>query len=144
MKTATRIARCLVVVSPLLLSGCGMGYMEYMQRTCSPNINSCTSTRYHSQNNYQVLGTVEAQGEATCILGLVVQGKMGQGMLWDQAQSRYAGGFTGIKDICAVNEFQGILPPIYAQIRTTYVGTVVREAAGAAGPTQPPQTPANP
>jgi len=123
-----RLTACFLAVGLLvLLTGCS-GYMEYLQRSCNPNVNSCTSTRYHAQNNYQVLGVVEAEGEATCILGLVVEGEQGQGLLWRRARERFADRFTGIKDICAVNEFQGILPPIYARIKTTYIGTAVREA----------------
>jgi len=111
----------------LMLTGCG-GYMEYMARSAKPNINACTETQYVS-NNYQVLGTVRAVGEGRTVLGVYVAGKDGSGLLWDAAQLRYQGNFTGIKDVMAWSEYQGVLPPIFCQIKTTYVGTVVREKA---------------
>ena len=77
-----------------------------------------------------MLGTVRAEGEGICVLGVYMAGKDGTGLLWDVAQLRFQNNFTGIKDVMAWSEYQGVLPPIFCQIKTTYVGTVVRETRG--------------
>ncbi len=111
----------------VMMTGC-MGYLEYLDRTMKPNLNSFTATEYRAQNNYEVLGTVTGNVEAIEVLGVYVGGTDGQAVLWEEATKRYSGQkFTGIKDICASKQFIGVLPPVFSQIKTTYYGTVVRE-----------------
>ncbi len=128
MRRSRIVVAAALAAGLIMLTGCG-GYMEYMARSAKPNINAHTQTQYVS-NNYQVLGTVRAVGEGTTVLGVYVAGKDGAGLLWDAAQLRYQGNFTGIKDVMAWSEYQGVLPPLFCQIKTTYVGTVVREGGG--------------
>jgi hypothetical protein len=108
------------------LSGCA-GYIEYMKR--SPGSNSRqtqTVTRYES-NSYEVLGVVTARGESKCVLGIIVEGEEGEGLLWSSARSEFGDRMTGIKDINVSYEYQSILPPIFSEITTTYVGTAIHE-----------------
>ncbi len=115
----------LIITALMVVSGCGYG--EYMQRAKGPGLNATqTVTRYDSKN-YDVLGLVRAQGNSRCILGLVVEGTEGEGLLWDAAKSQFGDRVTGIKDINISYDYQSILPPIFSEIKTTYVGTAVHE-----------------
>lgn len=94
----------------------------------TPNQNSATITQYQTRDNSAVLGTVTAQTEGMCVLGIVIQGKAGQGVLWDAANQKFGTDkYTGIKDICNQTEYIYVLGPVYSKVTTTYVGTVVRE-----------------
>lgn len=115
----------LLLATLLVVQGCAIGYMSYMDRTATPNIQSHTATDYQA-DGYDVLGTVEAVGESKCILGIVVEGTDGQGLLMKEAGRKFQG-VTGIKDVSAYKEFEGILPPVYCKIETTYYGTAVAE-----------------
>lgn len=114
------------IVSVLLVvSGCGYG--EYMRRSSIPTVNATqTVTRYDSKN-YDVLGLVRAQGNSRCVLGIIVEGTEGEALLWDAAQIQFGDRVTGIKDINISYDYQSILPPIFSEIKTTYVGTAVHE-----------------
>jgi hypothetical protein len=95
----------------------------------SPGSNSRqtqTVTRYES-TSYEVLGVVTARGESKCVLGIMVEGLEGEGLLWSVAKSEFGDRVTGIKDINVSYEYQGILPPIFSEITTTYVGTAIHE-----------------
>lgn len=117
---------CFVGVSAFLMTGC-MGYFEFMNRSSQPSmIQAQTMARYES-TNYEVLGVVTAKGESKCVLGVLVEGIEGEGLLWNAAKSEYGDRVTGIKDINVSYEYQSILPPIFSQITTTYVGTVIHE-----------------
>jgi hypothetical protein len=110
----------------LMFSGCA-GYIEYMKR--SPRTNSLqtqTVTRYES-TSYEVLGVVTARGTSKCILGIIVEGEEGEGLLWGSAKSEFGDRVTGVKDINVSYEYQSILPPIFSEITSTYVGTAVHE-----------------
>jgi hypothetical protein len=117
---------CLVGSLALLTTGC-MGYFEFMNRSSRPTmIQTETMARYES-SNYEVLGVVTARGESKCVLGVLVEGEEGEGLLWSVAKSEYGDRMTGIKDINVSYEYQSILPPIFSQITTTYVGTAIHE-----------------
>jgi len=118
-----------VAVAALVLAA-GCAGPEFYQRSHKPNLNAATQTQYMS-SNYEVLGLVRVVGEGICILGVYAGGRDGEGLLWEQAQMLHAGNFTGIKDIAAWSEWQAILPPLMSQIKTTYIGTVVRERRAA-------------
>ncbi len=110
----------------LAVPGCA-GYIEYMKRSPGPNIwQTQTVTRYES-THYEVLGVVTATGTSKCVLGILVEGEEGEGLLWAAAKSEFGDRFTGLKDITVSYEYQSILPPIFSQITTTYVGTAVCE-----------------
>ena len=113
-----------LVIAVGLMSGCA-GYMEYMQRSMAPNINSATVTEYGSEE-YTVLGPVEAVGESKCILGVYITGEDGQGLLMRAAKQAFPNA-TGVKDVSAVKNYEGVLPPVYATITTTYYGVAVQE-----------------
>jgi hypothetical protein len=109
-----------------LISGCA-GYIEYMKR--SPGSNSRqtqTVTRYES-TSYEVLGVVMARGSSKCVLGILVEGEEGEGLLWSAARSEFGDRVTGIKDINVSYQYQSILPPIFSEITTMYVGTAIHE-----------------
>ena len=122
MKKLTMAAA--LIVTAMFLTGC-LGYPEYATRTGKPNINASTDTEY-SVEDYTVLGTVEATVESKCILGLYVVGEDGQGALMAAAREQYDG-VTGIKDVSAVKQYEGVLPPVYMTISTTYYGVAVQE-----------------
>jgi len=117
---------CLAGAVVFTLTGC-MGYFEFVNRSTQPNIiQTQTMTRYQS-TNYEVLGVVVATGESKCVLGVIVEGAEGQGLLWNAAKSQFGDRVTAIKDINISYEYQSILPPIFSEITTTYVGTAIRE-----------------
>lgn len=129
-----RVVLCIGAIGCLLvLAGCD-SYLEYATRSAKPNINANTVAQYTSMN-YEVLGTVRAVAEGTCVLGVYASGKDGEGLLWEQAQMTYQGNFTGIKDIMAWTEYQAVLPPLVCNFKTHYSGTVVRERRATAMPT---------
>lgn len=125
MKRMFAIAMVLFAVVAMM-SGCAAGWQEYMSRTQVPNINSVSTTRYVSED-YEVLGPVEATGSSKSILGMVVEGKDGQGLLMKEAMDEYRGECTGIKDITAYKEYNAILPIIFNEINTTYMGVAIKE-----------------
>ena len=128
MKKSTVRMCCLFLIGSfvLTLSGCP-GYIEYMKRSPGPNSRQTqTVTRYES-TSYEVLGVVTARGESKCVLGIIVEGLEGEGLLWSVAKSEFGDRVTGIKDINVSYEYQGILPPIFSEITTTYVGTAIHE-----------------
>ncbi|MBC2715001.1 MAG: hypothetical protein HF978_06790 [Desulfobacteraceae bacterium] len=115
----------LIVSVLLVVSGCGYG--EYMKRSSNPTVNAThTVTRYDSKD-YDVLGLVRAEGESRCVLGIIVEGTEGEALLWDAAISQFGDRVTGIKDINISYDYQSILPPIFSEIKSTYVGTAVHE-----------------
>jgi len=108
------------------LTGCA-GYIEYMKRSASPGFNvTQTMTRYES-TDYEVLGVVMAQGDSRCIMGVFIEGEEGEGLLWDAAKTVFGDQVTGIKDISASHKYQSVLPPVFSEIRTTYIGTAIKE-----------------
>jgi hypothetical protein len=110
----------------LAFTGC-IGYIEYMKRSPgSDSRQTQTVTRYES-NSYEVLGVVTARGASKCVLGIIVEGEEGEGLLWSAAKSEFGDRVTGVKDINVSYEYQGILPPIFSEITTTYVGTAIHE-----------------
>jgi hypothetical protein len=122
-----RVVGVLTVVMFLFIStGCAAGFIEYQERTYAPNIHSTTKTQY-APKSYQVLGLVEAEGEATSLLGMVVEGNNGQGLLWDAAKEKYGNRVTGLKDVTSKSEFRAMLPIILNEITTTYYGIAVQE-----------------
>ena len=134
MRKSRLVVSCLLLFSLAFLTGCA-GYMEYLDRSYKANLNSFTRTDY-TAGPYQVLGPVRAHVESLCVLTVYVEGKDGQGALWREAQEKYPGQVTGIKDVCVETEWSGVLPPVFSRIRTTYYGIAVRET-GAARPTTP-------
>lgn len=117
---------CFVGSAVLLMTGC-MGYFEFMNRSTAPTrLQTQITTKYESKS-YDVLGVVTAKGESKCVLGVLVEGEEGEGLLWNAAKSEYGDRMTAIKDINVSYEYQSILPPIFSEITTTYVGTVIRE-----------------
>ncbi len=117
----------MALIAPLcfLSVGCA-GYLEYVDRSVKPNVNSNTVTQYRV-DKYKVLGPVSATCTSECILGLIVRGKEGQGLLWEKAREKYGDKVTEIKDISAYYDYTAILSPIYCKVITTYVGTAVRK-----------------
>jgi len=118
----------LVFTGLILLSftGC-VGYMEYMQRSpLQNNRQTQTMTRYES-TGYEILGVVTAKGESKCVLGIIVEGEEGEGLLWNAAKSEFGDRVTGIKDINISYEYQSILPPVFSEVTTTYIGTAIHE-----------------
>lgn len=109
----------------LVVSGCGYG--EYMQRSSIPTLNATQTVTRYDAKAYDVLGLVRAEGNSRCILGIVVEGVEGEALLWDAAKSQFGDRVTGIKDINISYDYQSILPPIFSEITTTYVGTAVHE-----------------
>ncbi len=124
MKNLVLIAVCAGII--LMVSGCATGYMAYGSRSMKPNVNSGTLTKYES-TDYKVLGTVTAEGNSKCVLGMIVEGTEGEGLLWDAAKSQYGDKVTGIKDVDASYKYSAILPPIYCTIKTTYTGVAVSD-----------------
>jgi len=123
-KVVTIVGGALALV---LLTGCATGFMEYQTRTATHNnLNAFSMTRYVS-DDYEVLGTVKAIGESQSILGIVVEGKEGQALLMEAAASKFNGECTGIKDISAYKEYKAILPIVFNEVKTTYIGTAVKE-----------------
>ncbi len=115
----------LMIVSLMVVSGCGYG--EYLRRSKGPGSNATqTVTRYEAKN-YDILGLVIAEGESRSILGIIVEGVEGEGLLWDAAKMQFGDRVTGIKDINISYEYQSVIPPIFSEIKTTYVGTAVHE-----------------
>lgn len=107
----------------VVLPGCAG---EYLLRTMKPTVNSMTKTVYQA-GNYDILGPVSAKVESVCILGVYEAGTDGQGALWTEAQLRFPGKVTGLKDVSAVYEYVAILAPIYCKITTTFSGLAVQE-----------------
>ena len=115
----------LMIVALMVVSGCGYG--EYMRRSTNPTINATqTVTRYDSKN-YDVLGLVRAEGNSRCVLGIIVEGTEGEALLWDAAINQFGDRVTGIKDINISYDYQSILPPIFSERNSIYVGTAVHE-----------------
>jgi hypothetical protein len=120
-----RVKICLVMALLMSVSGCG--YNEYLIKGGKPHLNATqTVTRYES-TNYDVLGIVTAEGYSRCILGIVIEGSEGEALLWDAARGHFGNKVTGVKDINVSYEYQSVLPPVFCEIRTTYVGTAVHE-----------------
>ncbi len=118
---------CVGVIASMLLVVSGCGYAEYMRRSSISTSNSTqTVTRYDSKD-YDVLGLVRAEGNSRCILGIIVEGTEGEALLWDAAKIQFGDRVTGLKDINISYDYQSILPPIFSEIKTTYVGTAVHE-----------------
>jgi len=115
-----------IAASLLMVSGCA-GYLEYLDRSARPGINATTTVTRYEATDYDVLGIVSAKGESRCILGIIVEGTEGEALLWDAAKSKFGNQVTGIKDINKTYEYQSVLPPIFCEIKTTYVGTAVHE-----------------
>jgi len=110
----------------LMLAGCG-GYMEYMNRSPQPTDNNTNLMTRYTSSDYDVLGVVEAEGESRCLVGIIVEGTEGEGLLWKKAKEEYGKQVTGIKDISKWYEYEGVLSPIFSEIKTTYIGTAVHE-----------------
>jgi len=120
-----RVVKVLALIACVgMLAGC-MGWPIYMDRTAKPNLNAASDTRYEV-TNYAVLGPVTAEVESLCVLGVYVRGEDGQGCLMRAALQKY-NNCTGIKHVCAVKTYEGILPPVYCKIQTTYMGVAVTD-----------------
>lgn len=119
---------CLFFIAGLLLmlAGCS-GYMEYLNRSPRPTDNNTNLMTRYTSSDYDVLGVVEAEGESRCLVGIIVEGTEGEGLLWKKAKEEYGKRVTGIKDIGKWYEYEGILSPIFSEIKTTYIGTAVHE-----------------
>ena len=115
----------LMIVSLMVVSGCGYG--EYLRRAKGPGSNATQTVTRYDAKDYDVLGVVRAEGNSRCILGIIVEGTEGEGLLWDVAQVQFGDRVTGIKDINISYDYQSVLPPIFSEIKTTYVGTAVHE-----------------
>ena len=115
----------LMIVSLMVVSGCGYG--EYLRRSKGPGSNATQTVTRYDAKNYDVLGVVRAEGNSRCILGIIVEGTEGEALLWDMAQHLFGDRVTGIKDINVSYEYQSVLPPIFSEMKTTYVGTAVHE-----------------
>jgi hypothetical protein len=124
LRKAALLGLCAGII--FMVSGCAVGYMAYGQRSMKPNVNSASITQYES-TDYKVLGKVTATGESKCLLGIIVSGNEGEGLLWDAAQAKFGDKATGLKDVDASYNYQAIMPPIYATIKTTYTGIAVSE-----------------
>jgi hypothetical protein len=123
----TVIYLTLIGFCAVCLMGCALGHYEYMYRTIKPPVNAFTETKYTADaQSYKVLGTVKAEGRSTTVLGMVVDGKEGTGLLWEEAQDKYGDKLDGIKDINAISTYKAILPPIYGEIVTTYYGKAIQ------------------
>ena len=123
--TFSTVFICFIALALLAVSGCGYG--EYMRRSSHPTINATqTVTRYES-TNYDVLGMVRAEGNSKCVLGIIIEGTEGEALLWDEAINKFGDRVTGIKDINSAYEYKSVLPPIFCEVLTTYVGTAVHE-----------------
>ncbi len=118
---------CLGLIGAVVLTvGC-QGGVWIGSDTLKSNMNSGTVTQYRNDApNYEVLGTVSADTQATSVLGIVGTGTAGQGVLWERARLQYPEA-TGLKDISQKNDFINILWFIYTDVRTTYFATVVKE-----------------
>jgi hypothetical protein len=119
---------CLILIGLFVsvFSGCA-GYIEYMKRSPrTNNLQTQTVTRYEC-TSYEVLGVVTARGESKCVMGIIVEGQEGEGLLWSAAKSEFGDRVTGVKDINVSYEYQSILPPIFSEITSTYVGTAIHE-----------------
>lgn len=108
-----------------MVSGCGYG--EYLRRSPNPAFNEISTLTRYDATDYEVLGIVSAKGESRCILGIIVEGTEGEALLWEAAKSQFGDKVTGFKDINKSYEYQSVLPPIFCEIKTTYVGTAIRE-----------------
>jgi hypothetical protein len=115
----------LIISALMVVSGCGYG--EYMQRSKGPGLNATQTVTRYEATNYDVLGMVRAEGKSRCVLGIIIEGTEGEGLLWDEAINKFGDRVTGLKDINIAYEYQAILPPIFCEIETTYVGTAVHE-----------------
>ncbi len=123
MKTAVLIGLAGLLV---LSVGCSGGVWVGAD-TLKSNMNSATVTQYRNEApNYEVLGTISADVQASSILGIVATGTDGQGALWERARQQYPTA-TGLKDISQKNSFLNILWFVYTDVKTTYYATVVRE-----------------
>lgn len=118
---------CVVLTVSMLMVLSGCGYGEYMRRSSIPTVNATQTVTRYDAKNYDVLGLVRAQGNSRCVLGIIVEGTEGEALLWDAAQHQFGDRVTGLKDINISYEYQSILPPIFSEIKTTYVGTAVHE-----------------
>jgi hypothetical protein len=116
---------CLMILSVMIISGCGYG--EYLKRAKGPGSNATQTVTRYSAKDYDVLGIVRAEGISRCVLGIIIEGSEGEGLLWDVAQVQFGDRVTGIKDINISYDYQSVLPPIFSEIKTTYVGTAVHE-----------------
>jgi len=117
---------CMMAMVFFTMTGCA-GYIEYMKRSRSPYGSMAqTITRYESKD-YDVLGIVMATGYSRCVLGVVVEGEEGEALLWIEARRLYGDRATGMKDISISYDYQSILPPVFSEIRTTYVGTAIHD-----------------
>jgi hypothetical protein len=61
------------------------------------------------------------------VLGIFVSGHEGEGLLWNDARSKYGDKCTGIKDIAAAGEWTSVFGPIYTERNTTYSGIAVQD-----------------
>lgn len=128
-----RMLRIVFAVSAVftlsLLTGCSDLLLLH---DWSPQLHATGMSTYTNYNptpdHVAVLGVVTAQTEGTCVLGIVVQGKGGEGVLWEAANQKYGTDkYTGVKDISSSAEYVSVLGPLFSKVTTTYVGTVVRE-----------------
>jgi hypothetical protein len=118
---------CAVFIISALMVVSGCGYGEYLQRSKGPGLNATQTVTRYDAKGYDVLGLVRAEGNSRSILGIVIEGTEGEGLLWTEAQNKFGDRVTGIKDINISYDYQSILPPIFSEIKTTYVGTAVHE-----------------
>lgn len=117
---------CMMAMVLISMTGCA-GYFEYMKRSRSPYGSMAqTITRYESKD-YDVLGMVMATGYSRCVLSIIVEGEEGEALLWIEARRLYGDRVTGMKDISISYDYQSVLPPVFSEIRTTYVGTAVHD-----------------
>jgi hypothetical protein len=115
---------CLAAMSTGL-TGCANFFGQFTAHKHLPNE---AITRHIDPVNasYDKLGTVEAQGESTMILGWVFQeGTEGYGMMMRNAKAQYGNDVTTILYPMTDYEYQSILGPIYGTITTNYYGTAV-------------------
>jgi hypothetical protein len=124
MRTSRIVTAVAAAFALFLLTGC---LDQLPLHSWNPNVNATTLTQYQNRDSYVVLGTVTAHTEGMNILGIVMQGKAGQAVLWDAAKEKYGDKFTSIKDICCSTDYLYILGVVYSKVDSTYVGTVVRE-----------------
>ena len=125
MKTRSLVLAGLAIAVFLIAAGCA-GYPEYLNRSLKVKLRAGTSTQY-TATKYEILGPVEAKGRSFTVLGVYVEGKEGEALLWAEARKKYGDKVNGIKDICAISDYKGILPPVFCEIFTTYMGIAVHE-----------------